>query len=244
MAETANFELLSLAKQRFYINIGRVNAVTEHALNLPIDDSGDERERRVTLVADLVRAVTVFLHASFEDLVRTLQGRRGKGWSFSGRADLERALGRLSLDPAEFRDLFPSLQSLARTRISIVHYADLRSPNEAPPSPRGMASLWFASYHVLGVGAFFYRLMNKLGPTTLVEDRARENADRAFVDNIDIARAILAAANAPREERLGHFDTIRAKLDALLDVLKLTPEMFLDENGNVLPGAVESLPLL
>jgi hypothetical protein len=237
-------ESVSLAKQRYYVNIARVNALTEHALALPIDGTGEDKDRRTTLVADLLRAVTVFLQATFEDLLRTLQGKAGNGWSFSGRGDLEKALARLSLGSSEFRDLFPCLQSLARTRISIVHYADLRNPNEAAPDPRSIVSLWFCAYHVLGVGAFFHRMMRRLGPTTLVEKRARENADRAFAENIAVGRAMMNASEAPREDLLQHFQSIGAQLDTIVEILKLTPEMFLDENGNPLPGAVDPLPLL
>jgi hypothetical protein len=242
MAEAVAIELLALAKQRFFVNIARVNALTEHALTLPIDGDGDDRERRALLVADLLRTMTVFLYVTFEDLLRSLQGK--KSWSFSGRADLERALRRLSLDPAEFRDLIPCLQSLARARINIVHYADFHTLHEAVPDPRNILSLWLSGHRVLGGAAFFHRLMHRLGPTSMVEDRARENAERAFVENISIARAIIDAPTTSPEERLRHFQTIGARLDGLLDILKLTPEMFIDEDGNLIPGAVESLPLL
>jgi hypothetical protein len=67
--------LLSLARQRFYVNMARVDALTEPASISRRDETGDDGERRATLVADLLRAVTVFLHAAFEDWLRSLQGK-------------------------------------------------------------------------------------------------------------------------------------------------------------------------
>ena len=74
--------------------------------------------------ADLLRSTTVFLHAAFEDLVRSLSDRR-TSWSFHSRTDLEKRLKHAGIEPTAFKSLYPPLTQLAKRRHRIVHHADL-----------------------------------------------------------------------------------------------------------------------
>lgn len=229
-------DTLSQIKQRFYTNMRRVGALTAHALSIKLEDG--EPATAGDLKSDLLRANAVFLHASFEDLLRNVQPRARSGWTFNGDTDLRRALKRIPLDAASFEDLMAPLRQLARSRIRIVHFADLGALQDATVRKWGFVDEWLSGHWALAAGLFFHRLMHRLGPTTLVEDRARENSERAFSMNLEVGRLLTKFPPVPDEKRKQALADISARLEAILGSLELKVEMFLDSDGNLLPGAI------
>jgi hypothetical protein len=66
--------------------------------------------------ADIFRSIVVFLHATFEDAVRSQIPREkpNNPWNFSAKADLDKALKRAEIDASPFKNLYPPLMQLAK----------------------------------------------------------------------------------------------------------------------------------
>ena len=127
-------EALARSLLRFDANMARVATVLNHISAIPGDVKGKPPvEGAAALKSDLSRMALVFIHAMFEDLVRNLQGKAGRGWTFNGKSDLAKAFPRLNVDPDKFADLTPVLCEMAKLRIQTVHYMDVRGAHVEPP---------------------------------------------------------------------------------------------------------------
>lgn len=190
--------------------------------------------------ADILRAVVVFLHASFEDLVRSqFSNQRGK-WSFNAGPDLANALRRLNVsDPTGFNDLFPPLVQMAKRRIKIVHFADLPQGQSDGTNSWNVADDWQLVQWHLAVAAFFYRLRKAKGVRISgVEDRAARGVESSLSKNVEFARALLDFPKLPDDERRDGLKKIAAILEGMQQALRLDVKMFLGADGQPVAGAV------
>src|SRR5437867_1485023 len=115
----------NLMTARFTLNMGRIHGLvklisSDIALLKPRGLWRSEGQR-----ADILRAIVVFLHATFEDVLRSRSGPKGKKLNFYSGADLDRFLQQWRLDPTPFKSLYKTLTQMAKRRNRIVHAADL-----------------------------------------------------------------------------------------------------------------------
>src|SRR4051812_6789448 len=99
-----------LASKRFQLNMARVNRLVSlgQRLKQTPSDRSDE-------LADLYRSAIVFLHASFEDMLRTtieIRGGHTAKRTFGSIDTVVKALCELDLDPTLFGALFPEMSTL------------------------------------------------------------------------------------------------------------------------------------
>jgi hypothetical protein len=77
------------------------------------------------VAADVYRMIVVFLHAATEDLIRSFLPRKPK-FQFSSANDIFNALKRAGHDSSRLQEIKRPLDELAKRRIRIVHYGDLK----------------------------------------------------------------------------------------------------------------------
>lgn len=130
------------------------------------------------LEADLKRAAIVLLHATIEDAFRTLQGRRARGWTFSGASDLQRACRSMDVPFSVIEDITPLMAMLAQRRHEIVHYADLDADGQ--PQPWRIADTWFSLVWLMGAHALYFRAFKASGTLSAAGERLVESYELAF----------------------------------------------------------------
>jgi hypothetical protein len=117
------------AFKRFSNNMKRIDRLTK----LLFGDLGAKPTSFMVyegVSADIFRMIVVFLHATLEDLVRSLL-RPNMTFTFSSANDIDKALRRDGYDPSGLKELKPALDQLAKRRQRIVHHGDLldRAPD-------------------------------------------------------------------------------------------------------------------
>jgi hypothetical protein len=227
-------------KIRFTRNMGRIGAITTFL------HSGVEGLEKTTpfhsegVKADILRAVVVFLHATTEDFIRSSLPRPNKKFTFSSASDIEKALIKISIDPAQFKDLFPALTQMAKRRNQIVHHADLPDAQEEAVSPWKFADDWQLIHWHLTVVAFCHRLRRTTGSIGLVEERATQNVGKALIKNVEIANAMIALGSLPAKQQKDQLVKMAELVNDLKETLKLEVEMFLDADGKPIEGVADN----
>jgi hypothetical protein len=169
--------------------------------------------------ADILRSLVVFLHATFDELVRSQSLQRPKSWTFNSASDLNKISGPWKTDPNQFRDLYPPLTQLTRRRCLIVHHADLKKPKFEVLQSWTIADHWSLIMWQLTVLASYFRLLKALGVSNVVEDSFSQKITAAMAKHTRFGRALLAFPGLPPEQRSGGLKNIHSILIDVLDVL-------------------------
>jgi hypothetical protein len=128
--------------------------------------------------ADILRSIVVFLHATFEVVLRSHLPNPNKTLSFYSRTDLDKALKRSRIDPKPFKPLYPPLTEMAKRRHRIVHEADLSKRTDTVSEAWGAADDWQLAMWLMAVPAFYYQLRISTGLADVVERTAYESSGR------------------------------------------------------------------
>jgi len=190
-------------QKRFLANMQRANALVE---------LGSGRSPGADAVApevrdDVLRAAVVFMHATLEDLVRTV----GRGlapslmeWdraSLGSSQVLRRCLVALKLDPKPFEFLFPGLDSLFNRRHDIVHNADLPKDRDEAPKTWSTGDNVLLVFWLIHVLTFFHQLWAALYP----EDSTYRSQLESYTKAVGLAKeaiqAILKATELLKETK-------------------------------------------
>lgn len=213
-------EALIRSLLRFDANMARVAKVLDHINAIPGDVKGKPPiEGAAALKSDLSRMALVFIHAMFEDLVRNLQGKTGRGWTFNGKSDLARAFPRLKVDPDKFADLTPVLCEMAKLRIQTVHYMDLPGEIvEAPPEWRPENKIGIVLF-LAATRIFYQRYCYEIGlRNSEVMDR-QAGSEEMFAALAEIYFVSLHAGSLPTEEADPIYSNAADKLLGVKDML-------------------------
>ncbi len=148
----------NLMTARFSLNMGRIHGLCK----LIWSDVDVVKPRGLFRSegprADILRAIVVFLHATFEDVLRSGDRQGNKKFTFSSGSDIDHILLRGKVDPAPFKPLYPSLIQMAKRRNRIVHEADLLEKTDAACGPWTAVDDWQLIMWTLAVPAFHSRL--------------------------------------------------------------------------------------
>jgi hypothetical protein len=139
---------------RFHLNMDRIHSLvklihSDIAVLKPTGFGQSEGPR-----AEIQRAVVVFLHATFEDVLRSWARPYSKKFTFYSGADIDKILRRCQLDASAFKHLYPPLTQMAKRRTRIVHYADLSEHTETVAEAWTIADDWQLIMWLLAVPAF------------------------------------------------------------------------------------------
>jgi len=154
--------------------------------------------------ADVFRSAVVFLHAAFEDVLRSHLSNPDKRLTFSSGSDIDKALHRSNIDPAPFRHLYRPLTQMARRRERIVHHADLPAVDATAVEPWNMTDQWQFCMWNLAVLAFYYQLLASTNSANEVQTKVHERIRKAMTAHVDYGHALIEFGNAaPRRKETG-----------------------------------------
>jgi hypothetical protein len=201
-----------LRAARFILNMGRINGL------LSLINSGIDRLKPKGFAesdgprADILRAIVVFLHATFEDVLRSSDpSGRGRRNFYSG-TDIDNALKKWGLDPKPFEALYPPLTEMAERRQRIVHEADL--PRETDTvQVWSIADEWRLIMWTLAVPAFHSLLLSVLNPEDVVSRETHKRLTQAMAGFLVFGKE-LATMGEPTQD----LTVLRQKLQRALDV--------------------------
>jgi hypothetical protein len=214
---TAKADLL---ETRFRLNMNRISGlvqlISSHDALKPTTLFGSSSGAR----AEILRSIVVFLHATFEVALRSHNLRHSRSWSFSARADLDKALKYSGIDATPFRFLYPPLSQMAKRRHRIVHEADLLHDK---PHEWSIADDWQLIMWLLAVPAFYYQLRISLYAANTAERAMYEKLRAAMATHVAFGKQLLAFPAVPPELRLQALQKIGVTLDTIVSTLHLDP---------------------
>lgn len=162
---TANSQ--ELLTKRFSLNMSRVNRLMNLATRMKSSEDYSQDK-----IADLNRSNIVFLFASFEDTLRTIEDiylspLNNDKKTFGSVSTVVILLHHLGLDVNGFRPLFPELATLMRRRHRIVHKADLTQSDTVTDAPWTIGDDYQMVIWFFLVSGFVSKLRATLNPSAL-----------------------------------------------------------------------------
>ena len=221
-------EETDLLETRFRLNMNRISELvrllsSNDALK-PTTVFGNSSGAR----ADILRAIVVFLRATFEDALRSHIPGPSRSLSFYSRTDLDKALKLSSIDAAPFRSLYPPLTQMAKRRKRIVHEADLLRGDSYEWS---LVDDWQLIMWLLAVPAFYYQLRISLGVANSVERAMYKNLRTAMDGHVVYGKQLVAVSAVPPELTLQALQETVATLKSIVSTLHLDPRAFSTDSG-------------
>jgi hypothetical protein len=215
-----------LLNKRFQANMSRVTRLINLGTRLketrgqnPGPDEAAALTDRPDEVADLYRSTVVFLHASFEDMLRTTAdnrlGRAAKR-TFGSVDVVVKLLRELGLDPAPFRRLFPEMKTLMNRRHRIVHEADLPAPDAVTDIPWTIGDDYQLAIWLFVVLTFKARLTAELDPSQIVDGWFADERTGILQKLIEARQTLMAADSFEEKKR-----RLQAMTDTLAEVLTI-----------------------
>jgi len=168
--------------------------------------------------ADVLRAIVVFLHATFEDVLRRSVLKHDKKFTFYKSADIDKALRKRGLDPTPFKPLYPPLGQMAKRRNRIVHNADLSNKTDTSPETWTFADEWQLIMWMMAVLAFHSRLLMSIYPEDQVARETYSNLRAAMDELVNFAKQLLTVPESEPEMRT---NALQTALDTVTRILML-----------------------
>jgi hypothetical protein len=230
-------EKADLLETRFRLNMNRISELvrllsSNDALKATTVFGNSSGAR-----ADILRAIVVFLHATFEDALRSHIPKPGRSLSFYSRTDLDKALKSSGIDAMPFRSLYPTLTQMAKRRKRIVHEADLLRGDAHEWS---MVDDWQLIMWLLAVPAFYYQLRISVGVANPVERAMYKNLRTAMEGHVAYGKQLVTVPAVPPELTLQALQQAVATLKSIISTLHLDPRAFSTDCEG---AAAEHVPL-
>lgn len=223
MSDKAN-----LLETRFRLNMNRISELVRLTCSndelKPTRVFGNSSGAR----ADILRAIVVFLHATFEDALRSHIPKPGRSLSLYSGTDLDKALKSIGIDATPFRPLYPPLSQMAKRRKRIVHEADLLRGDAYAWS---MVDDWQLIMWLLAVPAFYYQLRISLGVANPVERAMYKNLRAAMDGHVAYGKKLVAISAMPPELTLQALQEVVRMINNIVSTLQLDPRDFIADSG-------------
>jgi hypothetical protein len=209
-----------LMRVRFLLNMRRINGLVQflHSNEAP---RPTDTFQSAGVRADILRSIVVFLHATFEDVLRTtarqcIEHRRKtvdqliqesvedhlRGKSFGSCTAVDSVLKKMGLDTAPFKSLYPPLGQMMRRRHSIVHEADLTRPTDVASEAWGIVDDWQLIMWLMAVAAFYYQLRMSVNAASEAERTMYGRHRKAMVGHLDFGNLLVAFPKVPEDLRV------------------------------------------
>jgi hypothetical protein len=188
----------SLMTARFLLNMERISGLVKlvmsnvDVLKVPALFQSSEGPR-----ADILRAIVVFLHATFEDVLRSQVRRDNKNWAFYSGADIDKVLRKSGVDPSPFKALYPPLSQMAKRRKRIVHEADLAKKTDSATEAWTIADDWQLVMWLLAVPAFHSLLCMSIDHEDQVARQKYLKLREAMDGFVAFGKQIIALSETP-----------------------------------------------
>jgi hypothetical protein len=204
-------------KVRFLVNMNRINGLIQliHSDIEFLKPIGFSQYEGAS--ADILRFVVVFLHATFEMLVRSQTRYQDRKWSFYSAADIERAFRHSGIDAAPFESLYPPLTQMAKRRNRVVHDADSATSVDPAFEKWALADTWQLTIWEMAVLAFYYKLLISTDENAEVERKKDEQLGQLMTRHVEFGRQTQVFARAPKIEA---FHKMADSLESVNEILR------------------------
>jgi hypothetical protein len=204
----------ALTTTRFRLNMERINGLakliySDIALLKPTGFAKSEGPR-----ADILRAIVVFLHSTFEDVLRSRAYPYDKKFTFYSGADIDKILRKCRLDPTPFKPLYSPLTQMAKRRTRIVHYADLSKQSDTAAEAWTIVDEWQLIMWMLAVMAF-HSLLTSIDHDDEVAHANYLKLREAMDGFVTFGKRLVAFADTPREFWIESLQKISQTLDSV-----------------------------
>lgn len=218
----------NLQKARFHLNMGRINGL----VNLIHSDFDQLRppglfQQSNGVRADIFRAIVVFLHATFEDVLRTYIPKPNKSPSFYSKTDIDKALKKCGIDTKPFKPLYPPLTQMAKRRKRIVHDADLSNRTDMVSEAWGFVDDWQLIMWLMAVPAFYYQLRISIKVANAIEVTMYERFRKAMLSHVEFGNHLLSFSKVPPELRMDTLQKTAIILETITTILDLDVSNFI-----------------
>ena len=216
---------------RFLLNMKRIHGLLR-VTRLDYDElKRSEVFKSEGVRADILRSAVVFLHAAFEDVVRSRipWRKQGKNWTFYSGSDIDKALRLAGIDARPFRPLYPTPTQLAKRRKRIVHNADFPAPAATISEPWQFADHWQLVMWLLAVSAFYYQLCVSVDSEAIVEEKVHQHHMRAMHEWHNVAKAFIGFSEVPSDQILNAIKEISDMVKKVQDTLSFDANALIAE---------------
>jgi hypothetical protein len=183
--------------------------------------------------ADILRAIVVFLHATFEDVLRTQARKYNKKLtvSVSSGADIDRILRTIDLNPTPFKPLYPPLSQMAKRRNRIVHEADFSQKTAIASEAWTIADDWQLIMWLLAVPAFHSLLCTSIDPENQVAREKYWKLRKAMDGFVNFGKQLVTFSQTTQEINLQlELSRLLATLKKVSDILEASPNVIISDN--------------
>lgn len=203
-----------LLDKRFRLNMSRVNRLISLAARIKNLEGYDLDE-----IADLHRSTVVFLFASFEDTLRSIENiylspPNNDKKRFSNVSTVVNLLRQLGLNINSFRPLFPEMATLMCRRHRIVHKADLVRPDAVTDAPWTIGDDYEMIIWLLLVSGFVSKLRAALDPSALVYQWFAEERTE-LIKKLTTARQMFLSVPPDKENFERKLQSLQNMLDTI-----------------------------
>lgn len=212
---TSRSELL---EARFLTNMSRINGLVR-LLNSSDSLKPTKLFQSEGVRADLFRAVIVFLHATFEVLMRGHIPNQKSTVTFYSARDIDKALKQSAIDPEPFQPLYPPLIQLAKRRKQVVHEADLSKRTDTVAGAWGVVDEWQLPMWLMAVPAFYYQLRKSTHVASPAERTMYKAIRKAMASHVDFGNQLFAFPKALPELQLEALQRIVVTLEGIAATL-------------------------
>ncbi len=193
-------------------NLARVNAIFSHA-----DRTKKGRSAGSPVVddleADFQRAALVLLHATVEDLLRSLHPERRGNWNFNRKSDILKLLKEVDISSVSLEFYLPSLDLLAQRRQRIVHSGDIEDRFATAPPTWKIADTWLCFHWWVVAGAFVYALVDAAIPTTDSHKRLTLAHKEAVETSFEVGQFLIEGIYQMRDGDVVDYSEIERRLE-------------------------------
>ena len=205
-------------KNVFLLNMNRINGLVRLLFSHDIFQPATAFGPSTGVRADMLRSVVVFLHATFEVMLRSQISNANRSRSFYSKTDLDKALNSSGIEAKPFRFLYPPLTQMAIRRKRIVHEADFLQGDFRDWT---IADDWQLIMWLMAVAAFYYQLRISLRAEDVVELAMYKKLRTAMASHMTFSKQLLSFPAVPQELQLQALREIQATVDNILSTLHL-----------------------
>ena len=176
--------------------------------------------------ADILRSIVVFLHATFEDILRSHIRGSDKHLSFYSGTDIDKALKLSGIDAKPFKSLYPPLVQMAKRRKRIVHEADLSKQTDTVSASWEINDDWELIMWLLAVPAFYYQMRVATKAATVVESAMVERFRKAMRGHVDWGKQLVALPGVSQQQQREAVEKMLITLKENVAMLRLNVSDF------------------
>lgn len=208
-----------LLRARFLLNIQRINGLVNVLFSSEaLQSTAPFRSEGVR--GDILRSIVVFLHATFEVILRSCVPNPSKRISVYSASDLNKVLRLVGISAQPFKDLYPPLTQMAKRRKLIVHDADVSTTKDQGVGAWTIVDDWQSIMWLLAVPTFYYQLLISTGVASHLDHDRCKRLRRVMLSHVDFGKKLVNFPKQSRELQLEAVENLSATATDMAAILK------------------------